>query len=895
MRASPFAAPPYCMIARRIRELAGPSVGMKREVLFSLLAIFLGGSLLFGQALGTSGSIQGTVVDPSGAAVVGATVEIQDPVTGYIRSTSTTATGAFEFQNVPFNPYHMTILQKGFQPAVQDVSVRSGLPVRLKITLQIASVATTVTVTTQANDLIEKTPIQHTDINNTLIDRLPIQNPAMGMSEVISSAVPGVASDANGFFHPLGEHSDTMISVDGQPITDQQAKIFANQIPMDAVQSMQVIEGTPPAQYGGKTSLIIDATTKSGLGLRTPHGSFSSSYGSFGSWSEAFTLGQGGKKWGNFIAVNGDGSSRFLDSPEFTAFHDKGNDESVFDRVDWQPDANNTAHLDLEMGRSWFQIPNTYPQLAAGQDQREQIKSINLSPEWTHLFNDTTLIAFQPFMRITHVQYYPSANPFSDLPATLSQDRRLAHYGFTADLTYSHGAQEIRTGMEMQVSPLTENFALGLTDPTFNPVCLTSSGSPVLSPTITSPTECAPNGFTVNPSLAPGLIPYDLTRGGHLFHFHGYAAIKEVGMYAEDNISLGPWRVDAGLREDIYRGLSHASALEPRIGIAYNIKPTNTVIRVGYARLFDTPYYENLLLSSATGAGGLATTGIGAFGQAPLVPGRRNQFNVGLEQAVGRHFVVDAGYFWKYTHDDYDFDVLFDTPLTFPIQWRKSKIDGAAIQLNFTNFHGFTAYSVLGHARSRFFGPEVGGLIFNSPLDTGVFRIDHDQNFQQTTNFQYQFRQFNGFYGRDPWVDFSWQYESGLVAGSVPTLASALALNGDEQAAMGFFCGSQFATLDNPITSCSLPYPEWGATRVRIPVPGTFNPDTNPPRIAPRNLFNVGVGMNNILRADRYKLNLRVTAVNLMNKEALYNFLSTFSGTHFVTPRTIEGEIKLVF
>lgn len=844
------------------------------------------------EALGGAGSIQGTVVDPSGAVVGGATVEIQNPVSGFLRSTTTKASGKFEFLNVPFNPYHLTVTRQGFHPAVQDVNVRTGLPVRLKIALELATVATNVTVTTRANDLIEKTPIQHTDINQSLIATLPIQSPSIGLSQVITNATPGVVADANGFFHPLGEHSDTTISMDGQPITDQQAKIFANQIPMDAVQSMEVISGTPPAQYGDMTSLIINTTMKSGLGLKEPHGSFSSQYGSFGSWSEALTLGLGGSKWGNFFALNGDGSSRFLDSPEFTAFHDKGNDESFFDRVDWQPDANDTAHLDLELGRSWFQIPNTYDQLAVGQDQRQQVKSINLSPEWTHLFNANTLIAFQPFLRITHVQYFPSADPFSDLPATVSQDRRLPHYGVNADLTYDRGIQEIRTGIEFLSTPLTENFGLGITDPTFNPVCLTASGSPVLDPTLTNPGNCAANGYVPNPSLAPGLIPYDLTRGGHLFDFHGHANIREVGLYAQDSVTLGSWRVDGGVRGDIYRGLSQANAIEPRAGISYNIKPTNTVIRVGYARLFDTPYYENLLLSSATGAGGLATTGIGAFGQAPLAPGRRDQFNVGLEQAFGRHVVVDAGYFWKYTHDDYDFDTLFDTPLTFPIQWQKSKIDGAAVRVNLTNFCGFTAYSVLGHARSRFFPPEVGGLIFNSPLNTGVFRIDHDQALQQNTNLRYQFRQFSS---RGMYTDFTWQYESGMVAGNVPDLAAALALDGDQQAAMGFFCGSDFATLNNRITSCNLPYPQWGVTRVVIPAPGTDNPDTNPPRIAPRNLFDVGIGFDNLVRSDHPRVALRVTAINVTNKVALYNFLSTFSGTHFVTPRTWQAQLRFVF
>jgi hypothetical protein len=858
---------------------------------FTVCWLMLSATPLFPQSLGTSGSIQGSVVDPSGAVIAGATVEIQNPVSGYMRGTTTDASGGFAFTDVPFNPYHLTITHKGFQPAVQDVDVRSGLPVRVKLVLKLAAVATTVTVTTQANDLIEKTPVEHTDLNESLISKLPIQSPSIGLSQLITNATPGVVADANGFFHPLGEHSDTTISMDGQPISDQQAKIFANQLPLDAVQSMEVISGTPPAQYGDMTSLIINTTMKSGLGQKA-HGGFTSQYGSFGSWSEALTLGVGGNKWGNFFALNGDGSSRFLDSPEFSAIHDKGNDQSFFDRFDWQPDSNDIAHLDLSVGRSWFQIPNTYDQAAGGQDQRQQVKSINLSPEWAHLFGANALIAFQPFLRITHVQYFPSRDPFSDLPATVSQDRRLAHYGFTADGTYIHGIHQIKTGVELRSSPLTENFGLGITDPGFNPVCLTPVGAPVLDPALTNPNDCAAGGFAENPSLAPGLIPYDLTRGGSLFDFHGRATINEVGLYAQDSVTLGAWHLDGGLREDVYRGLSSASALEPRIGIAYNIKPTSTVIRVGYARLFDTPYYENLLLSSATGTGGLAATGIGAFGQSPLVPGRRNQFNAGIEQAVGRHLVVDAGYFWKFTHDDYDFDTLFNTPLTFPIQWRKSKIDGAAVRVNLTNFHGLTMQSVLGHARSRFFGPEVGGLIFNSPLNTAVFRIDHDQALQQTTHVQYDFHHPGWM---NPWVGLTWQYETGLVAGSVPDLASALALNGDQQTAIGFFCGSRMATLYNPITSCSLPYPQWGATRLVIPAPGTENDDTNPPRIAPRNLVDLGVGFNNLFHTEHPRVTLKLTVINLTNKEALYNFLSTFSGTHFVTPRVWQAQLGFVF
>src|SRR5580658_9027289 len=65
---------------------------------------------------GNSGSISGAVTDPSGAAIPGATVQIQNPVSGLNRSTTTDATGNFSFPNVPFNPYHLTVQGNGFSP-----------------------------------------------------------------------------------------------------------------------------------------------------------------------------------------------------------------------------------------------------------------------------------------------------------------------------------------------------------------------------------------------------------------------------------------------------------------------------------------------------------------------------------------------------------------------------------------------------------------------------------------------------------------------------------------------------------------------------------------------------------------------------------------------------------
>jgi hypothetical protein len=178
-------------------------------------------------------------------------------------------------------------------------------------------------------------------------------------------------------------------------------------------------------------------------------------------------------------------------------------------------------------------------------------------------------------------------------------------------------------------------------------------------------------------------------------------------------------------------------------------------------------------------------------------------------------------------------------------------------------------------------------LLFNSPLNTSVFRIDHDQALQQTTNVRYQMPKSG------PWISFTWRFDSGLVAGAVPDMASALALTGAQQAAIGLSCGAQVPTVDSPITSCAPS--SFNISRLRLPKEGTENDDHNPPRVAPRNLFDVAVGTDNLFHTDRYHTKLRFTVMNLANNVALYNFLSTFSGTHFVAPRSYQAEIGFSF
>ncbi|HYW40473.1 MAG TPA: carboxypeptidase regulatory-like domain-containing protein [Terriglobales bacterium] len=886
-------------------------------------------------------SISGTVLDPSDAVVVNARVEIHNAVSGFDRTTTTDSKGNFSLPNVPFNPYHMTVTAKGFAQNAQDVEIRSVLGVNVKVILTVASSTDTVTVEAGA-DLVENDPIGHSDVDRGLFDKIPLESQSSSVSSLVTLAAPGVAADSNGLFHGLGDHASNSFSVDNQPITDQQSKIFSNQIPVDSIQSLEVIPGAPPAEYGGKTSLVIVATTRSGQGVTTPHGSVNASYGSFGSSNVGADLAYGGQKWGNFISVNGLNSGRFLDPPEFVVIHDRGNEENLFDRVDYQLSTADSIRLNFGFSRSWFQTPNSLDgQLATPwsgvvvanggldpngnvvgpTDQRALIKTFNIAPTWTRVISPTTVFSLGGWVRRDAFNYYPSKDPFADLgpsnlqQETISQYRTLANTGLRSDISYVKGVNNLKLGATYQQTFLTENFTLGIVDPTLNAPCLDANGVPVFvgNPGLNDPTQCNGAGLQpntiANPLATAPFIPllgcYDLTRptpsstndgcagsSSTLYPFHGHTDVKELALYLQDAISKGNWSLNLGIRGDLYNGLVVARQAEPRLGVAYNIKRTNTVLRISYARTLESPFNENLVLASE-GCNFAVIQDLIPCVPAPNTPGYRNEFHAGLQQAFGRYAVVSGDYIWKYTHTGYDFSILGATPIFFPVGWHNSKIPGYAIRVSVPEIHGFSALVVMSSVAARFFPPQTSGLGTTVGQSGLPFRIDHDEKFNQTTHLQYQ------PWKNAPWVGLNWRYDSGLVAGSVPfatdttTPVDLTGLSADQQLQAGLFCGSQHPTLTQPLTTCAPS--QYGSNLVKIPAPGTENDDHNPPRIAPRNLFDVALGDDNLFKGDHYKWSLTLTAINVTNKLALYNFLSTFSGTHYVTPRALTAQIGFHF
>ncbi|MGA2350307.1 MAG: TonB-dependent receptor [Terracidiphilus sp.] len=939
----------------------------KRGTLLYFLVLVLIFTRLSAPAEGSnSGAVHGAVTDSTGAVIPGATVHLINEVSGLDRTATTDALGQFVFANVPFNPYRVIVSANGFASLSQSFEIRSVVGINLSLVLQVAAAASTVTVEA-SGDLVETDPTFHTDVDRELFTKVPLESESSGLSSLVTLSTPGVAADSNGLFHGLGDHASNSFSVDGQSITDQQSKVFSNQIPANSIQSIEVISGAPPAEYGGKTSLVIVATTRSGQAITTPTGSVTSSYGTFGSASGGFDLAYGGKKWGNFIEADGLNSGRFLDPPEFQVFHDKGNEQNIFDRVDYSITSVDSIHLDMNYSRSWFQTPNSFDNLnvenvmsggtsaspvfgnMGNADQHSKIGTINISPTYTRIIGNSMVFNLGAFVRRDNYNYYPSADPLADLgPANLqtssiAQNRTLTNAAVHSDFTYAKGIHNIKAGAQYGQTFLRENDNLGVVEATYNSPCLDLSGNPL--PGFSAPSQCAAAGYLSNdPSVTYSsgysgtynsvLALHDLTRGGSYYNYVGHTDIKEMALYIEDQIKVGNWLFNLGLREDVYNGLTSANQAQPRVGIAYNIKPTTTVLRVSYARTLETPFNENLVLSS-TGCSNavlapLLSCSTGVSGT--MRPGFRNEFHAGLQQAFGKRVVLSGEYIWKYTHNAFDFSVLGNTPITFPIDWHNSKIPGYALRADIPQYHNFSAYLVASSVAARFFPPQVAGAGATVGAAGLPFRIDHDEKFNQTTHLQYTLSR--GKLLKGLWGGFNWRYDSGMVAGSTPCYnltdpnsacanSSVMPPNGQPEVAMvdnnipptinpvtganvyhpltadeefqaGLVCNGVKATPGNPLPAVC-PASEFTSNLVNIPAPGTGDNDKNPPRIAPRDLFDASIGKDNIFHAKRYKANFDLTAINITDKYALYNFLSTFSGTHYVTPRALTAKITMNF
>jgi Carboxypeptidase regulatory-like domain/TonB-dependent Receptor Plug Domain len=799
-----------------------------------LLAALAAGALSLAlPAAALAGEVRGTVLGPGDAPLPGVTVSLGNDLTGFSQQTVSAGDGKYALYNVPNNPYHLTADLDGFKAVHLDVDVRGNVPVVRDLHMS-AALSETINVTAEKENVALETDesTTHTDIDKSLIQRFPAALPSRAFESIVTSA-PGFSQDENGRYHFQGGHSQQLLVIDGQPIGDQVGITFSNSLNPAIAQGIEIVTGGVPAEYGEKAYGVINLVTKSALGQNGLRGDATVGAGSFNTYDGNVGLGYGGKQSGAFLNLDASSSDRFLDPVTFDNLHNHGDTLRGFFRYDLLPGAGqgqDSIRFTAAGGRTERDVTNLPSQELAGQDERVHTRDWNLNGDYLHIFAGDLVVEGQVYARDNRLQLLASTN---DTPVLAAQNRKLDNQGFNASATKEVSINEVKVGVQAKRFPIDERFSFLITDPTLNDPAM--------------------------PGYNPNLAPYDGTRGGHPFVFDGSRTGTYVAGYAQDTVHWQNLTINAGLRYDDNSLFLRENDLQPRLGAAYFIPRTNTVLRASFDRMFITPEYENILLSSSAQASSLSPpdvqqSAIAGFGHLFNVSERHDAQNYGIQQGISRWLRVDVSYWKRQVRNAADQDQFFNTGIVFPLNFARGDLSGWNLRFDTASWHGLRSYLSLGHVHALYDPPLVGGLFINSsPLDisSGPFLIDHDQNLQEQLGI------FWDIPASAFWLGVTERYDSGLVTDA--GMPSDVLAGG-------------------PDTAYAEPY---------------INFNSTPERIKSRTIWNFSLGSH--LKQYGVPLDVQLDLLNAFDKQGLYNFMSTFGGTHVVPPREIAGRVSYSF
>lgn len=749
--------------------------------------------ILAASMLAQSGaSLEVAVRDTSGAPITGADIALSLWAGGSQQSRQTDPDGQARFLNLPWQRFRLQITAANFTPQERLVTLHSNVPERLEITLAVAASAESLLVVekAEASAVDPEQTGSRTLISRESIEQLAKGGGSRGIEQVLAT-FPGFAQNANGAIHPRGAHNQMTFVVDGMPISDQLGGAFANAIDPALVETLELYTGNIPAEYGNKVSAVAQITTRSGSGLgRKFSGSLTGQAGRFDSLNQTVQLaGESGKLAWTAMAL-GVKSNRYLDSVSLDNLHNGGNSQRYFTRLDYQATSRDTVRLFAMGGRASFQSANLRSQHANQMQQRQLLNDSSVAGSWLHVLDASSTTEVNLSWRPSQARLLPSPG---DTPVTAWQDRRAGTFNANARYSKVYGRHQLRFGLDYQTYPLHEQFRFAVTDPSF--------------------------------SVPPGR---------QSFEFNQRARGSMRSGFLQDHLRLGRFTATLGLRYDSYRFLTHGGQWQPRVGIAYHLKETHTVLRASYNRLYQTPPNENLLLSNSEAA-------------IKIRPERQNFYELGFQQAVSNWFLLSGTYYHKDATDQQDNNNFLNTGIIFPITLASIRVNGAEGRLELKPRRGWSGNLTLTHARAISTPPFTGGLfIGNEAIDTlsaGPFVIDHDQKLGVSAMVSHQHRL--GWF-----TTVSSRYDSGLVAN--PSDPAEVAADPD------------FADL--------LPYVKLNGT---------------PARVKPRTITDLVFGYRHRPQ-DRPRWEVAVQATNLSDQTALYNFQSAFVGTRLVQPRSFS-------
>jgi len=766
-----------------------------------LAVVFVWVVSAFAQSI--DGELHLSVTDPSGAGLASRVVLVSE-VNGYRKEFIAAGEGDLVVKHMPYGMYRLQVHRDGFATVSRSVEVRSAIPVVLHLALSVAATRDSVTVT-DADTLVD--PHRTGTINRLgaeVIQSRAASLPGRSTQDLVNSQ-PGWLYEGNAVLHPRGSEYQTQFVVDGMPLIDNRSPSFGPEIEADDVQSMSIYTAGIPAEYGRKMGGIVELSTardvRTGL-----HGQVVLSGGSFDT-GDASAQAQYGRGRNNFaVSAGGDHTDRYLNPPVLQNFTNTGTTGDFAASYDRDLTDRDRLSFSIRHELSRFLVPNELLQQTAGQRQdRDNFETMGMV-SYQHIFSPNAVGDFSGLVRDNANDL--SSNPRAT-PVIAFQSNSFREGYFKGTVSVHHGRQEWKAGIESDNIFLHERFSDRITD------------------------------FSQFDADTPAT-----------FEFAGDRPDLEQSAFIQDLVRLGKWTVTAGLRWDHYQLLVNQNAVSPRLGLSRYFPAADLVVHASYDRAFQTPEFENILLSSSPDVVSLSEQVL----RLPVKPSHGNFYEIGLSKGFLRRARLDVNYFDRNLTNFADDDQLLDTAVSFPIAFQKANIYGAEGKLELPHWgrlSGFVSYSYMVGSASL---PVTGGLFLgddaaNALSDrSGRFWVSQDQRHTLRTRFRYQI-------APRVWIAGGGEYGSGLP----------FEFEGTEQDAT-----AQFG--------------EAIADRVNF----------DRGRVKPNLSLDVSIGID-LWKTDTFKMRLQADAQNLNDRLNLIDFAGIFSGTAIEPPRGYALRLTTTF
>ncbi len=653
-------------------------------------ALLLAVPAAFGQV--DSGELRLWVSDSTGLALPSSGILVSD-ASQTRREFKTDDAGRFTFLHLPFGLYRLTVEHPSFLSYSTLIEIRSAVPMECRAVLRVQAASTEVVVT-EAGTLMDphRTGISYSVGARQVREEQPV-SPGRGILDLVNMQ-PGWLLEANAVLHPRGSENQTLFVVDGVPMGENRSPGFAPELDTGEVESMSILTGNYPAEYGRKLGGVVEVTISRDLrqGL---HGTADLGGGSFGEARGSLSAMYGWRRSAFTLSASGEHTDRYLDPPVLANYTNTGTLDGASTIYDRDLSDRDRIHLSAHRKQTAFLVPDENLQNAAGQRQDRNSREDLGQVGWTHVLSPGLLLSMRAAVEDLSANLWSNAR---STPIIAFQQRGFRRGYASATLSAHAGRHEIKAGTDGYYAPVSEALQYRITDPSFF-----DPGTPLR------------------------------------FRFFDRALDREEAVFAQDTMRLGNLTLSAGLRWDRYSLLVHDQAWSPRLGAAWYWPRADLVLRLSYDRAFVTPAMENLLLASSPQVDSVNPLVL----RIPLRPSRGNFLETGFSKGVLGKIRLDTTFYHREFANYADDDVFLNTGISFPIAFHSAGIRGVDVKLEMPTWGGFSGFLSYSNMRGTARLPVAGGLFLGDNTvgalsDSSAFRITQDQRNTARARVRYQ-------------------------------------------------------------------------------------------------------------------------------------------------------------